>query len=232
MSLRGCLSKTSELPEWGGGRDSPPVWLLRSVWSGGMAASLLMSSHGEGCFSSKLKTIAASHRESIPFQFSILKWYLKYCCPGCPCVLCDSASDFLSVFWKLFILHFLTQNLWTGQYLAGAELCSSTTCCPSRDCLEITGWGKVLAALKYPSTWDKNKIHQQVVLDSSAGQRTDHGVSVLYREGLEKNQPGDVFLCPPTPWWGNAGPVWWEHTLLQNSPAGWCSSMACLQMKQ
>lgn len=93
-----------------GGRDSPPVLLLRPVQHRGMSPSLLILSNGEGCFSLKLKTRAAIYRESTPPQFSIFNWYLKYCCPGChtagPCVFCDSVSDFLHVFLKLFILYF------------------------------------------------------------------------------------------------------------------------------
>ena len=60
-----------------GGRDSPPVWLLRPVQYGGMAPSSLILSNGQGCFSLKLKTRAVIYRESTPPQFGIFKWYLK-----------------------------------------------------------------------------------------------------------------------------------------------------------
>lgn len=50
----------------------------------------------------------------------------------------------------------------------------------------FTGWGKVLAVLEYPSTWDKNRYNhfQQVVLGSSAAKGQTVGYLCYTGKGL------------------------------------------------
>lgn len=165
---------------------------LRPVQYRGMAPSLLLLSNGKGCFSLKLKIRAAISWGYPPphLASSDGTWntpvYAVTQLMAHACVFTQSLA--LSIFANLLMYIFLSWNRSTGQYLAATELCSSICCHLEGNWLEILpvlGKGSC-SGISFKMGQKQLYDVQEVVLDTSAGQRTDCGVP-RYRKGLEMN---------------------------------------------